>query len=116
MQPTTSRAYALSISFRSPDYPIGDHEGQAAIGNMDGSWWIDWDRLAAMRTHSINAQSAAFDAMAQYHVMLIDLLMMARGRGLREVTWERQDEIALEYGARIEPPFVTDIGVQADLR
>jgi len=101
MQPTTSRAYAMSLSFRSPDYPSGEHEDHAAIGNMDGSWWIDWDRLAAMRTFEINTQSAKPNAEAQYTVMLIDLLFLTRGRGLREVSWERQDEIAQEYGARI---------------
>jgi hypothetical protein len=96
------RAYAISLSFRSPDYPSGDHEDQAAIGNMDGSWWIDWDRLAAMRTYEINNQSAKPNAEAQYIIMLIDLLCFARGRGLREVPWERCDEIAQEYGARME--------------
>jgi len=117
MQPTTSRAYAMSLSFRSPDYPSGEHEAQAAIGNMDGSWWIDWDRLAAMRTYEINTQSAKPNAEAQYTVMLIDLLFLARGRGLREVSWERQDEIAREYGARMDTLHIeTDIGVQAGAR
>ena len=75
--------------------PAGEHGQTAAIACMDGSWWVDWPRLAAMRDqwrHDDPQDTATF--------AVIDLLFQARGNGLREVSWERQDEIAREYGAK----------------
>jgi hypothetical protein len=114
MQP--NRAYAMSISFKSQGYPDGEHNGQAAIGNMDGSWWIDWDRLDAMYKFEIEAQVAKPNAEAQYIVMLIELLLLARGRGLREVSWEQQEKIAQEYGAKMQIPNIDiDASIKNDI-
>lgn len=67
-----------------------------AIGNMDGTWWVDWERLHVLREDSkCEFQNASWVATR----MICDLLLMARGHGLQEVSMERADEIALAYGA-----------------
>ena len=70
---------------------------EIARGNMDGSWWVDWDRVGWF----LEARADSLDDRPG--VMMLKLLMAARG-SYREVTFERAEEIAAEYGALIGEP------------
>lgn len=88
-----SRWYCYVISF-------GDTNGDGhapfdtacAIGNMDGSWWVDWPQIEKMAAISMEYPD-------QYYLAIPKLLVAARGNFV-EVSRERADEIALEAGKR----------------
>jgi hypothetical protein len=70
---------------------------EIARGNMDGSWWVDWDRVGRF----LEARADSLDDRPG--VMMLKLLMA--GRGLYpEVTFERSEQIAAEYGALVGKP------------
>ena len=70
---------------------------EIARGNMDGSWWVDWDRVGRF----LETRAASLDDRPG--VMMLKLLVAARG-SFCEVTFERAEEIAAEYGGFIGKP------------
>lgn len=82
----TEIKFAIAIS--ANDLPGGP---EIARGNMDGTWWIDWD--AVHRFIDKNEENPRQRAQ----VMLFKLLIAARG-SYTEVTRERCEEVALEAG------------------
>lgn len=71
------------------------HDGPVAIGNMDGTWWVDWDAIEPIAR--LNYEDRAD---AQGLILFARLLAAARGR-LNEVSRERSEEIAKEYADRL---------------
>ena len=97
MQPCTSRAYAITFEFWDNNVePERPADITAAIIGMDGSLWCDWDRIGkfAALPLSTRPEGVCWTLMAR-------LLVAARGN-IPEVTRERAEEIALEYGAKLD--------------
>lgn len=92
------RSYAFQMNFwdntKGEECPA---DTTVCIVGWDGSVWSDWDRLGEFA-----ALPLVFGDNIQATV-LARMIVAARGN-LNEVSRERLDEIALEYGAKI-PPF-----------
>ena len=78
-----------AIAFSRPDSPE-----PIALGTMEGSWWVDWPAMEALAADPGTAGPGAL-ALA----MLARMFLAARP-SLAEVSQERADEIALEWGKR----------------
>lgn len=84
-----------ACEFDAKGFPGHPDRDVVAIGNMDGTWWVDWDSV-----EPIARLSFPDDARAQSAVLFARLLSAARGHVV-EVSCERADEIAREYAERL---------------
>lgn len=89
----SSRVTVWEYSFRDQTDP--NQEDVFAVANMDGSWWVDWDQLQRCVAH---LEKSPHDVNSATILAPLRLLLHARGH-LIEVSRERADEIAMEYGA-----------------
>lgn len=102
-----SRSYAGIVNDYRPRRPqadvaeaeflsIGPQDSTVAILNLDGSVWCDWPRLLDMADAPVTGAKPE-DIFA---VIFAQGLWASRGH-LPEVSRERSEEIALEYGAKL---------------
>lgn len=64
--------------------------------NMDGSIWADWPRMEIMAARPLEDAHPG----NTFGTIFVRLILAARGT-LTEVSRERSEEIALEYGAKL---------------
>ena len=66
------------------------------IANLDGSWFVNWPEV---ERHADRDPIIVIANIDGFLVTISRLLLIARGK-LTEVTRERAEEIALEYGRK----------------
>ena len=97
----TSRAIAIEFNYSNENIEgFSKINEPLAIGNMDGTWWVDVDRVIKLANFDISV-----DPYALAGIMYAKLLLAALPH-LELVSKERSDEIALEYGAKLMPDTV----------
>lgn len=97
---TAVRRYAGVIKYWSrTKNPKRPGEVTMCILNLDGTMWCDWDAA-----QDYLEQPMSLEACAAAWAVVIKLALAAHGPvpEVPEVSRERAEEIALEYGAKME--------------